>query len=140
MFYPVGNGDTSQIILDNGKGILLDFRHLAKCETPEVPEINLAARLREELKKASKTSFDVALTHGDSDHICGSTDFFVLGHAAKYQGGDRVAIDELWVPSEKGTQADRSPSGRSGATRLATVSASRALRQIGRSPTASPSR
>lgn len=112
-FYPVGNGDTSQIILDNGKRILLDFRHLDKSETPEVPEIELAPQLREELKKASKTSFDVvAFTHGDSDHIRGSTDFFVLDHAAKYQGGNRVTIDELWVPAamllEKGTHADRS--------------------------------
>ena len=112
-FYPVGNGDTSQIILDNGKRILLDFRHLAKSESGDGPEINLAAQLRDELKESKKTSFDVvAFTHGDSDHICGSTDFFVLDHASKYQGGDRVRIDELWVPAamllETGTYADRS--------------------------------
>jgi hypothetical protein len=113
IFYPVGNGDTSQIILDNGRRILLDFRHLAKCKDGEGPEIDLAARLRAELNEANRTSLDVlALTHGDADHICGSTDFFHLDHAAKYQGGDRVKVVELWVPAamllEEGTRADRS--------------------------------
>jgi len=113
VFYPVGNGDTSQIILDNGRRLLFDFRHLAKCEGDEESEINLAARLKDELRTAGKTAFDVvALTHGDSDHISGSTDFFHLEHAATYQGGDRVKIAELWVPAamllEEGTHADRS--------------------------------
>ena len=50
IFYPVGNGDTSQIILDNGKRILLDFRHLKKAEDGKGPEIDLKARLKEELE------------------------------------------------------------------------------------------
>lgn len=113
VFYPVGNGDTSQIILEGGKRILLDYRHLAKSDGDESPEINLKARLTSELKEAKKRSFDVvALTHGDGDHICGSTDFFELQHASKYQGDDRVPIDELWVPAamvlEEATHADRS--------------------------------
>lgn len=99
-FYPVGNGDTSQIVLSNGRRLLFDFRHLAKCDGGEGPEIDLASRLRAELKAANKTSFDVvALTHGDKDHLCGSTDFFELNHATKYQGGERIKIDELWVPA-----------------------------------------
>ena len=40
IFYPVGNGDTSQIVLENGKRILFDFRHLLKTENGEGPEIN----------------------------------------------------------------------------------------------------
>lgn len=100
IFYPVGNGDTSQIILENGKRILMDYRHLAKSEDDKGPEINLKKRLRKELADAKKTAFDVvAFTHGDSDHIGGSTDFFELRHAAQYQGGDRTPIDELWVPA-----------------------------------------
>lgn len=112
IFYPVGNGDTSQIILENGKRILLDYRHLVKGEVDEKPEINLKARLKKELSDANKKSFDVvAFTHGDGDHICGSTDFFELRHTTKYQGGDRVPIPELWVPAamvlEEGTHANR---------------------------------
>lgn len=100
IFYPVGNGDTSQVILENGKRILMDFRHLQKAEEDDGLEIDLAARLREELQEAKKDSFDVvAFTHGDADHISGSTDFFELLHAEKYQGGDRIPIPELWVPA-----------------------------------------
>lgn len=83
-FYPVSNGDTSQIVLDNGRRILLDFRHLSKSAEDDTPEIDLTSRLREELKASEKSSFDVvAFTHGDADHIGGSTDFFELDHAGR---------------------------------------------------------
>lgn len=112
IFYPVGNGDTSQIVLENGRRLLFDYRHLACGEEEERPEIDLAKRLREELAEAKKKSFDVvAFSHGDDDHICGSTDFFELDHSSAYQGGDRIKIDELWVPAavilETGTHSDR---------------------------------
>lgn len=100
IFYPVGNGDTSQIILENGKRILFDFRHLACAEDEERAEIDLAKHLKEELKAAKRTSYDVvAFTHGDADHICGSTDFFELQHSKEYQGDGRIKIDQLWVPA-----------------------------------------
>jgi hypothetical protein len=100
IFYPVGNGDTSQIVLKSGKRILFDFRHLKKTEDGEGPEINLRERLKDELKKAGKSSFDVvAFTHADDDHIANSTEFFELLHAEKYQGKERIKIDELWVPA-----------------------------------------
>lgn len=100
IFYPVGNGDTSQIVLDNGKRILFDFKHLKKTEDGEGPEINLKDRLKSELKKTDKKSFDVvAFTHGDKDHIENSTEFFELWYSKKYQGKHRVKIDELWVPA-----------------------------------------
>ena len=100
VFYPVGNGDTSQIILENGKRILFDFRHLKKTETGDGPEINLRDRLKDELKEAKKKSFDVvAFTHSDKDHIENSTEFFELLYADKYKGDGRIKIDELWVPS-----------------------------------------
>jgi hypothetical protein len=100
IFYPIGNGDTSQIVLENGKRILFDFRHLKKTETGEELEINLKDRLKDELKKTNKKSFDVvAFTHGDKDHMENSTEFFELLYADKYQGEGRIIIDELWVPA-----------------------------------------
>lgn len=100
IFYPVGNGDTSQIVLENGKRILMDFRHQKKTEDGSGPEVNLKARLNQELKDAKRDSFDVvAFTHGDADHIENSTEFFELWHAAKYQGEGRIKIDTLWVPA-----------------------------------------
>lgn len=113
IFYPVGNGDTSQIILENGKRILMDYRHRKKTENGEGPEINLKERLTKELKDAKRDSFDVvAFTHADNDHIENSTEFFELQHAAKYQGDGRIKIDTLWVPAamvlETGTNGQQS--------------------------------
>lgn len=100
IFYPVGKGDTSQIVLDNGRRVLFDFCHRDKAEDDDTPEIDLKKRLRGELKEAKREDFDVvAFTHADKDHIQGSTDFFWLEHAEKYQGKDRIKIKELWVPA-----------------------------------------
>ena len=99
-FYPVGNGDTSQIVLHNKRRVLLDFCHREKSTQTDTPEIDLKSRLKADLKAANRDYFDVvAFTHGDLDHIQGSTDFFELQHAKKYQGEERIKIRELWVPA-----------------------------------------
>ena len=100
IFYPVGNGDTSQVILHQGRRILFDFCHRKQAEGIDTPEIDLKKRLKEELDAAGRDYFDVvAFTHADADHILGSTEFFELQHAAKYQGADRIKIKQLWVPA-----------------------------------------
>ena len=100
IFYPVGNGDTTQIVLSGGRRVLFDFCHRNKAEDADTPEIDLKARLKEDLKKADRDYFDVvAFTHADLDHIQGSTDFFELQHAKKYHGEGRIEIRELWVPA-----------------------------------------
>ena len=100
IFYPVGNGDTSQIVLANGKRLLFDFRHQNQGEDSDLPHIDLKKRLTDELKEAQRDYFDVvAFTHGDNDHIAYSTEFFELQHAKKYQGDGRIKIKELWVPA-----------------------------------------
>lgn len=99
-FYPVGNGDTSQIVLSAGRRVLFDFCHRGKSEDEETPEIDLKAKLADELTQARRDYFDVvAFTHADLDHIQGSTEFFELQHADKYQGGGRIKINELWMPA-----------------------------------------
>lgn len=99
-FYPVGHGDTSQIVLNNGRRVLFDFNHSSASEDSTRPEINLKAELKAELTAAGRDYFDVvAFTHADLDHIQGSTEFFELQHAKKYQGDDRVKIQELWMPA-----------------------------------------
>lgn len=100
IFYPVGNGDTVQIVLDGGRRVLFDFRHHSKSESSDTPQIDLDKRLREELEEAGRDYFDVvAFTHADNDHIQGSTEFFELQHASCYQGSGRIKIKELWVPA-----------------------------------------
>ncbi|HNA25579.1 MAG TPA: hypothetical protein PKI24_16175 [Nitrospira sp.] len=99
-FYPVGNGDTAQILLSGGRRVLLDFCHRQKAEEEDTPEIDLKKQLKDELKAANRDNFDVvAFTHADLDHIQGSTEFFELEHAAIYQGDGRIKITELWVPA-----------------------------------------
>ena len=100
IFYPVGNGDTSQIVLANKKRLLFDFRHLNQGEEDDSPCIDLKKRLTDELEDANRDYFDVvAFTHGDKDHIAHSKEFFELRHAKKYQGNGRIKIHELWVPA-----------------------------------------
>jgi hypothetical protein len=113
IFYPVQNGDTSQIILSNGKRLLFDFRHLRHGEDEEEPVIDLKTRLKDELDAAGRDYFDVvAFTHADKDHISNSTEFFELQHAGKYRGDGRIKIRELWVPAamilEDGTREEQS--------------------------------
>ena len=99
-FYPVGNGDCSQIVLENGKRLLFDYCHRRKAEDEDDPRIDLEAVLSAELAAVDRKGFDVlALTHLDDDHIANSTEFFRLDHAKKYQGEGRKTIDELWVPA-----------------------------------------
>lgn len=100
IFYPVANGDTTQIVLAKGRRVLFDFCHRDKAEDADTPEIDLKARLKEDLKAANRDYFDVvAFTHADLDHIQGSTEFFELQHAKKYHGDGRIKIRELWVPA-----------------------------------------
>jgi len=99
-FYPIGNGDTEQIVLMNGRRVLFDFCHRKNGEENDSPEIDLKSRLLAELKEAGRDYFDaVAFTHADNDHIQGSTEFFELQHAAKYQGNGRIKIRSLWLPA-----------------------------------------
>lgn len=100
VFYPVGNGDTTQIILSAGRRILFDYCHRQKAEGEDTPEIDLKKQLRDELENADRDNFDVvAFTHADVDHIQGSTEFFELQHAEKYQDNGRIKIKQLWVPA-----------------------------------------
>lgn len=100
VFYPVGNGDTSQIILTGGRRVLFDFCHRKKAADPATAEIDLKKRLGDELAAAKRDYFDVvAFTHADLDHIQASTEFFELQHAARYQGNGRIKIQQLWVPA-----------------------------------------
>jgi hypothetical protein len=99
-FYPVSNGDTSQIVLTNGRRIMMDFHHRACGEDEKSPHIDLIKHLRAEFKAAGRDYVDVmAFTHADLDHICGFSDFFELQYSGTYQGGERIKIKELWVPA-----------------------------------------
>ena len=99
-FYPVGNGDTSLITLQNGKHILMDYRQHSLATDSTKPQFDIASDIKKTLKEAQKDTLEVlAFTHADKDHIEGSTEFFHLEHASKYQGDGRIKVDQLWVPA-----------------------------------------
>ena len=98
-FYPVGNGDTCLITTDRGHKLLFDFNAPASQGAGD-KRIDLAKELREELRRSGRTHLDVvSFSHLDSDHFAGSSEFFYLAHAKKYQTSGRIHISDMWVPA-----------------------------------------
>jgi beta-lactamase superfamily II metal-dependent hydrolase len=93
--YPLGNADTSLILLDNGKRILFDYAN-TKTDADDDKRIDLPT----ELNKDVKNDFDVvAFTHADEDHVTGFSEYFYLEHNDKFQKGERKKMKDLWVPA-----------------------------------------
>lgn len=98
--FPIGNADCCRIDLAGGQKILFDYANTRNADDPNDKRIDLEQELRTDLKATRRDSYDVvAFTHLDTDHFCGATEFFELRHAAKYQGKDRIKIEEMWVPA-----------------------------------------
>ncbi len=99
-FYPLGNADTCLITLSTGENILVDYANMRDENNDQDLRVDLPEILRSELGTENKDYLDVLIiTHADSDHIKGFSDFFYLEHAKKYQSEDRIKINELWVPA-----------------------------------------
>lgn len=99
-FFNLGDADTCRIDLDNGKKILVDYANTRPPNNRLALECDLPAELRRDLNSADKDGFDVvAFTHLDRDHVHRASEFFEFQHATRYQGGDRVKIETLWVPA-----------------------------------------
>ncbi len=99
-FYPLGNADCCLIELQCGQDILIDFAATKDASDDDDLRCDLPNLLKEHLKGRGKDHFDiVAFSHLDKDHFQGSTDFFYLQHAKKYQGNDRKHIKIMWVPA-----------------------------------------
>jgi hypothetical protein len=95
-FFPVGNADTTRLVLANGRKLLIDFANMRNPKDPYDKRIDLAAELRRDLDDADRDFYDaVCFTHLDDDHAKGSADFFWFRHAACYQGESRIKINEL---------------------------------------------
>ncbi|MCA3154999.1 MAG: hypothetical protein ING30_08200 [Burkholderiales bacterium] len=99
-FFPLGNADTSRLDLRDGRKMLVDYADMRNGDDRADKRIELPAALRQDLRASSRDYYDiVCFTHLDDDHVHGSSEFFEFDHAAKYQGGGRIKIKELWVPA-----------------------------------------
>lgn len=96
--FPLGNADTTRLILDNGQRILFDFADMGRSDTSDV-DFDLEKAIKDDLGSAPYNVSVLCITHVDSDHCKGFGDVFWLEHAEKYQGSNRIKIDELWVPA-----------------------------------------
>jgi hypothetical protein len=99
-FFPLGNADSTLVETASNKKLLFDYANTRCQGDKEDKRLDLPTELRRILRAGDRTAFDVvAFTHLDNDHICRSSEFFYLEHAAKYQSAERIKIDEMWVPS-----------------------------------------
>lgn len=88
VFWPVGTGDSSTIVLDDEIVMQVDLHDLAMAQDDENPQVPVVDRLVEALPVIDGTPYLAvfALTHADKDHCLGFADLLA-----------RVRIGELWA-------------------------------------------
>jgi hypothetical protein len=106
-FFNLGNADTCQINLRDGRRMLVDYANKRDPADESDKRCDLPKLLTDDLKEAELKGYAVvAFTHLDDDHVLGSTDFFEFDHADKHKGGDRKKIKTLWVPAGALTESN----------------------------------
>ena len=87
VFWPVGNGDSTTIVVDSGIYLQVDLNHLEKSDDEDDASWAVIDELAERLPKVDGRPYlaAFALTHPDQDHCRGFTDLL-----------DEVDIGELW--------------------------------------------
>ncbi len=87
LFWPVGTGDSTTIVVDEDTVMQVDIRHLERAEDDDDDHVAIVDRLVEELPQVGCKPYlsTFALTHPDKDHILGFEELL-----------DRVTIGELW--------------------------------------------
>lgn len=98
-YYPVNNGDTSLIKLEDKTTIMVDC-NIRNCENEEIFDV------KKDLLQCIQYDNDIPfvdvfiLTHGDQDHCRGFEKHFYLGDPEKYSNSakkeNRIRIDTMW--------------------------------------------
>jgi beta-lactamase superfamily II metal-dependent hydrolase len=89
IFWPVGNGDSTTIVVDDEHVVQVDLCDLAKAREEDAPVSAVVDRLVEALPTSADGKPYLAafiLTHADRDHCTGFADLL-----------DRVRIGEIWA-------------------------------------------
>ena len=87
VFWPVGNGDSTTIVVDSGTYLQVDLNHLEKSEDDDDANWAVVDELVERLPSVNGRPYlaAFALTHPDQDHCRGFAELL-----------DEVEIGELW--------------------------------------------
>lgn len=87
MFWPVGTGDSTTVVVDDGVVMQVDLHDLAKADSDENPEVAVVDRLVDALPIVDGEPYlaTFVLTHADKDHCLGFADLLA-----------KVRIGELW--------------------------------------------
>lgn len=114
-FYPVGNGDTTFLRLNNKSTILIDCKIRNGEEDASGNTIyDVKNDLLDNLEKRDSNPFlDLfILTHPDEDHCLGYEKNFYTGSPDNYsqsnRDNDEIMVDELWVTSSVFNDDDNS--------------------------------
>lgn len=102
-FYPLGNADSSLILLEGGKQILIDYANM-KSDDKDDKRIDLPRELDKDL---NDTVDVVVFSHADRDHINRFSEYFFLEHDKQYQTENRKKIADLWVPAAALLKTDK---------------------------------
>lgn len=84
VFWPVGNGDSITVLIDEDRLFQVDLHHMEQAEDDSDPHVAVIDELVEILDGRPLSGF--ALTHPDLDHCRGFSELL-----------DRVTIGELWL-------------------------------------------
>jgi len=87
VFWPVGTGDSTTVVVDDDVVLQVDLHDMAKADDDNNPEVPVIDKLVEALPVVDGDPYLAvfALTHADKDHCLGFADL-----------RDRVRIGELW--------------------------------------------
>jgi hypothetical protein len=88
VFWPVGSGDSTTVVLDEERVLQVDLRDMTGADEEDAVVAPVVDRLVEHLPTRHGKPYlaGFALTHGDADHCTGFADLL-----------DRVHIGELWA-------------------------------------------
>lgn len=89
VFWPVGNGDSTTVVVSADVVVQVDLNHRASAEhddTPEVPVVDLLIPTLPEGSDGKPYLAAFVLTHADADHCSGFAKLL-----------DQVTIGELWA-------------------------------------------
>ncbi|WP_207576490.1 hypothetical protein, partial [Mycolicibacterium iranicum] len=93
VFWPIGTGDSTTVVIDDQVVLQVDLHDMAKADDDANPEVAVVDRLVEALPRVNGDPYLAvfALTHADKDHCLGFADLL-----AEVQIGELWSTPRLW--------------------------------------------